>query len=292
MPILEAPPVEFSAPPTNEVQDVHGDPCHHDLALFLHGSQWMVLDVLLREFQAEHPEVGAIYYETLPPGILIRQMRQGALRLGGLVLRVAPDVLTASTSTLAQLADEEWLQGCHEYVTDTLALLVAGSNPRDIRGWADLLLEGVRVVLPHPETEGIGRLVREIVSETLGPDAWTELAHRKPERGLARFTRIHHRETPLQLIAGAADAGPVWLTEGLYQRRLGMPLDVVRLPADQNRRGHYGVAVVERTTQHPEAAQAFADFLLGPAAQAIYADYYFEGARRRTHSSEEQNDIY
>ena len=102
MSTLEAPPVEFSLPPVNDVQDVHGDPAHHDLALFMHGNQWMVVDALLQQFQARHPEVASIYYETLPPGILIRQMRQGALQIGGLVLRVAPDVLTADTTLARQ----------------------------------------------------------------------------------------------------------------------------------------------------------------------------------------------
>lgn len=278
MSVLEATPVQLSVPPVDEVQDLHGDPVHHDLALFFHGNQWMVLDPLLREFQALHPGVTHPYYETLPPGILVQQMRQGALRVGELVLRVAPDVLTAETSVLAGLAEAEWLQEYHEYAANTLAFLVQSGNPHQVRGWPDLLLEDVRVVLPNPESEGIGRMVRDIITELLGPDAWTELAHRKAERGLTLFTQVHHRETPLQLLAGAMDVGPVWLTEALYQRRIGMPLDAVRLPADQNRRGRYGVAVVTRTTTHPEAAQAFAGFLLGPAAQAIYADYGFEGA--------------
>lgn len=276
MSALEPAPVQLSVPPVNEVQDVYGDPAHHDLALFLHGNQWMVMEALLREFGVQHPEVAEVYYETLPPGILVRQMRLGALRLGGLVLRVVPDVLTAEISLLASLAEEEWLQEYREYAANTLAFLVRSGNPHRIEGWSDLLLEDVRVVLPNPETEGIGRLIREIVTETLGPDAWTELARRKAERGLTLFTQIHHRETPLQLLAGARDVGPVWLTEALYQRRIGMPLEAVRLPADQNRRGRYGVAVVTRTTTHPEAAEAFATFMLGPAAQAVYADYGFE----------------
>jgi molybdate transport system substrate-binding protein len=278
MSVLEAAPVQLSVPPVDEVQDLHGDPSRHDLALFMHGNQWMVMDVLLREFQALHPEIGSIYYETLPPGILMQQMRQGTLRVGELVVRVAPDVLTAGISTLAGLADEDWLEQYHDYAANTLAILVQRGNPHGIAGWSDLLLPQVRVVLPNPETEGIGRLIRDAVVETLGPDAWTELAHRKLERGAAMFTQVHHRETPLQLLAGAMDAGPVWLTEALYQRRLGMPLEAVRLPEEQNRRGRYGVAIVTRTTTHPEAADAFVSFLRGPAAQAVYADYGFEGA--------------
>ena len=284
MSTLEAPPVRLSVPPVDEVEDLHGDPAHHDLALFMHGNQWMVMDVLLQEFQALRPEVASVYYQTLPPGILVRQMTQGALSVGELLIRVSPDVLTADVSTLAQLAEEEWLEDYYEYAGNTLAILVPRSNPQGVQGWADLLRPEVRVALPDPEIEGLGRLVREAIVDTLGNDAWSQLVEGRRQEGLAVFTQIHHRETPLWLLAGEVDAGPVWLTEALYQRRLNLPLDVVRLPADQNRQGRYAVAVVGRTTTHPEAAQAFVAFLRGPAAQSIYADYGFEvavGARAR-----------
>lgn len=95
--------------------------------------------------------------------------------------------------------------------------------------------------------------------------------------GSALFTRIHHRETPLNLLAGRVDAGPVWLTEALYQVQLGVPLDVVRLPEQQARRGVAAVAVLERSSPHPDAAQAFVDFMRGPQGQGVLARYGFEG---------------
>ncbi len=281
MSIPEVQAVELSVPPVDEVLDLHGDPARHDLALFMHGNQWMVMPALLREFQAAYPSAWNIYYETLPPGTLEQQMRLGVLRLGDLTVRVAPDVLTGGVDTLSRLGREGWLGECYEYATSTLALLVQGGNPQAVGGWSDLLLPSVRVALPDPQTEGIARLVRDAVVETLGPDAWTELAVRKVRRGQARFTRIHHRETPLLLLAGEVDAGPVWVTEGLYQERLGQPLETVSLPRAQNRRGHYAVAVAERTSNHPDAAWAFVEFMRSPVARAVYASYGF--GRPRPH---------
>ncbi len=276
MSVHEATPVPLAVPAVDQVLDLYGDPAHHDLALFMHGNQWMVLPDLLRAFRAEQPDIGSIYYETLPPGILVQQVQQGALRLGELLIRVEPDVLTADVGTLARLAEEGWLRDYHEYAANTLALLVRGGNPLHIRGWADLLCADVRVALPNPETEEIGRLVRDAINSLLGADAWTELAVEKRARGEAIFTQIHHRETPHYLLMGRAEAGPVWLSEGLHQERLGIALDTVRLPAEQNRRGRYGVAVVERTSPHPEAAEAFVAFLRGSRGRAVYAEYGFE----------------
>ena len=275
MSTLEAAAVEFAVEPVDQVLDLVGDPAHHGLALFMHGNQWMLMPELLRAFQQAQPEAPEVFYETLPPQVLVQQVRRGALRLGALLIRVAADVLTLGLDALDELAAEGWLREYHPYATNRLAILVWQGNPKGIRGWSDLLLEDVRVALPDPETEGIGRLVREAVIEALGPDAWTELAHRKRERGTAILTQIHHRQTPLLLLAGRVDAGPVWLTESLYQERSGAPLATVRLPEDQNRRSRYGVALLERCP-HPEAARAFVDFLRGPVARETYHAYGFE----------------
>ncbi len=271
MSVSEMPAVRFSVPPVDQVLDLHGDPAHHDLALFMHGNQWMALAELLRAFQAGASQVQRVYYETLPPEILLRQLRYGALQMGELVIRVTPDVLTAGPATLQPLVEEGLARYYCEYAANTLAILVRRDNPLGIAGWADLVRPEVRVALPDPETEGIGRLVREAV----GAEAWMALAGRKLEQGAALFTAIHHRQTPLYLQEGRVDAGPVWLTEALHQERLGAPLAGVRLPAGQNRRGRYGAAVLEHAA-HPEVARAFVGFLCGPQAQAILAGYGFE----------------
>lgn len=277
MSVYEATAVRFSAPPVDQVLDLHGDPAHHDLALFVHGNQWMVMGELLHAFQAGEPQVQRVYYETLPPHILVQQLRQGTLQMGELEVRVAPDVFTAGPETLQALVDEGFARSYCEYAANTLAILVRRGNPLGIAGWADLVRPGVRVALPDPETEGIGRLVREAVERAMGIGAWTTLAARKREEGATLFTSIHHRQTPLYLQENRVDAGPVWLTEALHQARLGTGLETVRLGAEQNRRGRYGAAVLERTAAHPQAARAFVDFLCGSRAQAILADYGFEG---------------
>lgn len=275
MSVFERMPAEFSAPPMDQVLDLHGDPAHADLVLFMHGNQWMVIPDLLHGFQETWPEIENVYYETLPPGILVQQLRRGALRLGELLIRVAPDVLTSDIDTLSQLAGEGWLREYHEYARNTLAILVATGNPHRISSWQDLLRPEVRVALPDPETEGIGHLVRAAVTDSLGAEAWQLLAERKRQSGSTIVTKIHHRQAPLYIERGAVDAAPVWLTEGLYQTKIKAPTDTVRLPTEQTRQGHYGVAILERTSTHQEAARAFADWILGPG-QKVYASYGFE----------------
>jgi ABC-type molybdate transport system substrate-binding protein len=92
--------------------------------------------------------------------------------------------------------------------------------------------------------------------------------------GTTLLTRIHHRQTPLFVLEGRADAGPVWISEALYQERIGAPIGMVAIPPAQNDTAAYEAAVL-RNAPHRRAAQAFLDFLKSPQAQAIYKSYGF-----------------
>jgi hypothetical protein len=54
--------------------------------------------------------------------------------------------------------EEEELSGePRRYASNTLALLAARGNPHHVTGLGDLARPGLRVALPNPETESIGR---------------------------------------------------------------------------------------------------------------------------------------
>ncbi len=48
-----------------------------DLVLFVAGNQFMVMEELLGAFQSKYPEVKKIFYETLPPGLELKQILAG-----------------------------------------------------------------------------------------------------------------------------------------------------------------------------------------------------------------------
>ena len=45
------------------------------------------------------------------------------------------------------------------YASNTLAMLIPKNNPANIKSLNDLGKKGVRVVMPNPEYEGVGRLI-------------------------------------------------------------------------------------------------------------------------------------
>ena len=84
--------------PSDRTDDLHGleyaDTA--DLVLFMAGNQFMVMEMLLAEFQKQYPEVKKIFYETLlPPGLELKQILAGGATFCGKVLRLYPDIYTS-----------------------------------------------------------------------------------------------------------------------------------------------------------------------------------------------------
>jgi molybdate transport system substrate-binding protein len=86
---------------------------------------------------------------------------------------------------------------------------------------------------------------------------------------------MHHRQTPLRILRDESDAGPVWVTEALFQQRIGHPISLVEVPEEQNVSGTAAAARVAASA-NKEAAQRFIEFLRTDRAKELYRDYGFE----------------
>ena len=82
--------VPFTVPGIDNAPDLYGDVVDPQLVVFFGGNQFMVLDDLLKEFRKAHPEYVRIFVETLPPGILAKQITQGSLVVGNLRIELKP----------------------------------------------------------------------------------------------------------------------------------------------------------------------------------------------------------
>lgn len=267
--------VEFSVASVDVVCDLHGDPCNPDLTLFFNGNQWMVVEELLAAFRRLYPDIRHIFYETLPPGVLADQIKQGALRMEELIINTPPDVYTAGREEMEALLREGFIQGYQPYARNGLAILVPAANPASVKGLKDLGRQGVRVAMPNPAYEGVGRLIVKALEKAGGPELVKQVMEEKVASGETYLTRIHHRETINLLCDGFSDAGPVWLSEALYQQKQRKSLDYVTIPAEHDVVGQYFIAHVNKTSINPAAAKKFIDFMTGEAARKIYAGYGF-----------------
>jgi molybdate transport system substrate-binding protein len=267
--------IDLRVPPVDNIFDLHGSPTDADLIVFFNGNQFMVVGELLSAFRQHVPAVRNIFYETLPPGILVQQVLGLPLRVGNLVIALRPDVITTSADDMHTLVQEGHVQHSIVYTANTLGIMVARGNPLHIRGLADLARPEVRVAMPDPAFEGVGRLIVQACEKTGGSELVHRLLEQKVENGTTRLTRIHHRETAYDILAGYADAGPLWVSEVLFQQRIGNAIDLVTIPDACNRRGTYHAGVVTRAP-HPQAAADLLHFMQSDLARNIYRSYGFQ----------------
>lgn len=247
----------FHVPDIDNVPDLHGDPIGAKLVLYVGGNQFFVMPRLIAGFEKLHPELaGHIFYETLPPGVLVKQMKAGnAITLGNLTLDVAPDVYEAGVNAVAAMKQSGVVDEVVHYTTNDLEIMVAKGNPKHVASLKDLARADVRVALPNPEFEGIGRQVRAALKKSGGNALETEVYETRVKQGGVVLTQIHHRQTPIRILTKQSDAGVVWTSEVLFQQKLGNPIDGVKIPAELNAAATYAAGVV-KGAPHAEAARA------------------------------------
>jgi molybdate transport system substrate-binding protein len=269
---------QFAAAPFDAITDLCGDPVTAGLRALFAGNQYMVLPEFFGSFLDASPGAGPVFYETLPPGIVVAQLRRGGLRMGCLELRFTPDLIAASPRALGELHRDGLVGRPRSYASNVLSLLVRSGNPARVRGLADLAAPGLRVALPDPETEGIGRLALRALTAAGGNQLRDEVFDVKRRAGETVLTGIHHRQSPAWLADGSADAAVVWETEARHHLAIGTPVEAVPIDPAANQAGEYAAAVVNGCP-HPQLAEQLLDYLTGPAGQAIYARYGFTRSR-------------
>ena len=266
--------VDFTVDGVDQILDLHGDPASADLVIFAGGNEWFVMPEILAAFKRSHPEVVKIYYETLPPGIIAQQMDVGVLRVGELEISAKPDVLIGGKNRLDAARSKGLVGAPVSFASNVLGIMVKAGNPKHIRTFVDLGRSDVRVIMPNPKTEAVSQLIEKSYRLAGGEALDRAIMNAKLARGTTLITTIHHRQTPMWILNGTADAGPVWVTEALYQERIHSGLSLVRIPARESAVGMYQAAVITGAP-HASAAAAFTQFLISPQAQAIYRSYGF-----------------
>jgi ABC-type molybdate transport system substrate-binding protein len=270
--------LEFTVPEVDNLPDFHGSITNPQFVIFAGGNYYFVMAPLVAAFEKEHPELrGRIYYETLPPGILIKQMENGGtITVGNMTWTVHPDVYAADLETVDMLIHKGTLATpAVPYVTNDLAIMIPKDNPAHITGLADLGKPGVRLVMPNPEYEGIARQIKTSLEKVGGKPLEQMVYDAKVTNGETILAQIHHRQTPLFLMQGRADAGVTWKSEALFQEQAGHPISHIAIPVKANTTAIYAAAMVKGAS-HPQSARQWLDYLVSPQALKIFERYGFK----------------
>jgi molybdate transport system substrate-binding protein len=250
-----------------------------DLVLFMAGNQFMAMADIVAAFRETHPEIGQIFYETLPPGMALRQILAGGAVFRDRLLRVTPDIYSAvSEGAMRRLSEAGHLApgDFRLYLHNRLSLMVPAGNPAGLAAVGDLGRPEIRISQPDPANEDIARHILDMYRDAGGEHLVHRIMEEKRTAGTTMMTIVHHRETPQRITDRTADVGPVWATEIHHARSLGLPIDEVQPGAtlDQRNRINYYICRL-KSAPHPENAQKFLTFTLSSAAQAIYSRYGF-----------------
>ncbi|CAI8733457.1 substrate-binding domain-containing protein [Methylocaldum szegediense] len=262
--------VPFTVPEVNNMPDFHGNPTTAEFVVFAGGNYFFVLKELVEAFQRQKPELrGRIFFETIPPGIIERQLEnRNTITVGNLTLSIQPDVVQAGEQRIAALIEKGVLQGPPlRFVKNSLAIMVKKGNPKNIRSLEDLARPGVRLANPNPETEGITRQIRAALEQAGGQELVREVYETKVKTGEAFLTEIHHRQTPLWIMQGKVDAGLTWISEPRYQMMIGHPIDFVPI-APEDEHEDIQAAAIATNARNPGAARDWLAFLRSDEAKS------------------------
>lgn len=268
----------FTVPEVDNLPDLHGSPQDAKLVIYVGGNYYFAMAQLVERFEVLHPEYkGRLYWETLPPGLLVHQIRAGGrITVGNMTWWAPADVYLAGAKRVQATIDEGLAVGpMVKYATNTLTVMVPKGNPAGVKSLADLGADGIRLVMPNPEFEGVARQIEASLEKAGGQALVDKVYKAKVADGTTRLTQIHHRQSPLFLMTGRAQAGVTWKSEAIFQEEIGNPIEDIDIPADQNATGIYAGAVVKNAA-HPAAAKMWLDFLVSAPAQDVFHHFGFK----------------
>ncbi|WP_054839115.1 molybdate ABC transporter substrate-binding protein, partial [Sulfuracidifex metallicus] len=221
------------------IHDIYGN--LSGVKVFVAGNQWFVIEDLISK-------LGKVLVETLPPGVVMKQVMGEQVKIGNLVIDVKPDVVSLPPSMINQVSD--LVKNKIDYVENEV-VLATNVQLKDV---CDLM--GLKIALPNPENEGIGQIFREVYEETCGD--YVSLRER------SYVTKVHHRETPKLMREGMVDAGVVWKTEAIKWgfRSVGT-----------GRKGKLSFALTKWSGKEAEEVM---NFLLSEDSKKVYERYGFK----------------
>ena len=250
-----------------------------DLVLFVAGNQFMVMAELLGVFQGQYPEIKRIFYETLPPGLELKQILAGGAFFRDKLIDLRPDVYASvSEAAMKQLEEKDLISGedYFLYLHNRIVLMVPQGNPAEIDSVRDLGRSEVRISQPNPEYEDIAFHIVDMYRDAGGEALVYRIMEEKRAEGTTILTTVHHRETPLRIEKGEADVGPVWSTEIKHAKENNLPVDVVEPgeDLDQREKINYYICPIKGSANQENGAK-FLRFIKSAEAQGIYQKYGF-----------------
>jgi sulfate transport system substrate-binding protein len=238
-----------------------------NLALVAYSTPKSAYEALIPAFQATPDGKGVSFSQSYgPSGEQSRAVTNGQ-HADVVNFSLEPDV---ERLVKAGMVSPSWNQNAaHGFVTNSVVVMaVRKGNPKHITGWSDLVKPNLQVVTPNPFTSGGAR--------------WNIMAAygaqlkegKTPAQAQAYLTQLFHkvvsqdssaRNSLQTFLAGRGDVLLSYENEAITAKKKGASIDYI-IPKDTLLIESPVAAVGSSST-----AQHFVNYLLSPAAQAIWA---------------------
>ncbi|MCL1977107.1 MAG: molybdate ABC transporter substrate-binding protein [Candidatus Bathyarchaeota archaeon] len=171
------------------------------------------------------------------------------------------------------------------FTTNSLEIIIAPGNPTNITSLADLAKPGVKLVLAAPSVPAGSYANSTIwkIDSTWGnpnsPQYDTSGAYKNFNSSI--YQNVVSYENSVEQVVGkvslglgTADAGIVFVSDGIYGTNTGAQVTFIQIPAEVNTQGIYGIGVIN-STQYPELAQKIMDYWLADTGKELLTKYGF-----------------
>jgi len=173
------------------------------------------------------------------------------------------DVFASASGTyMDEVGDEVGVSGRADFVRNELVIITPPDDPANISSLQDLATPGVQLVLAA-EGVPVGDYARQALGTAGIADAVLANVVSNEEDDAAVVARI---------TAGEADAAIVYVSD--VTSAVATQVNAVGIPDSVNVIATYPIAVVAGSP-HADLAQAFVDYVTGPAGEATLADFGF-----------------
>jgi molybdate transport system substrate-binding protein len=231
-----------------------------EITVFAAASLTDAFNDMKADFETQYPEV-TVTYNFAGSQQLVTQLVQGA----------RADVFASANYAQMEAAQEgDVIDGEPSLFTrNRLAIIVPSDNPADINEPVDLAQPEIKLVVAA-EAVPVGGYTLEVLDKMSADPEFGDDFRAQVE---ANFVSLEDnvRQVVSKVALGEADAGVVYVTD--VTAEVAPQVEIIEIPEEFNVFAEYLVAMVREG--NAELAEAFIQYLLSDAGQAVLQEYGF-----------------
>ena len=214
----------------------------------------------------------ATAYQKAYPNVTIKYNFGGSQLLEQQMANGAPaDVFASADATnMKKASDAGLVTSSQIFVKNRLVVIIPVSNPGKINSLKDLANKGVKIDIEAPAVPAGKYSLQVLDNMSKSPDYGSSYAGMVKENFVSQEDNVKAVVQKVQL--DEADAGFVYTTD--VTASVASKLTILPIPDTFNVIAEYPIAVT-KSSAHSTDAQAFVQYILSSAGQAILAKYKF-----------------